>query len=267
VTPAISVVDLRGGTVRLEVRSAGRGPALLWLHSILDRDPWPPLLDALAERHTVYAPSHPGVAGSTGVETLDDVVDLALVYDELLGALGVATAILGGHFFGAMMAAELAALCPARAQRVCLVSPLGLWLTGKPVADVLILPVSELEPLLWTDPSGAAARRWATLAASSVDNAAAEADQIQQLAVMGKFVWPIPDKGLRKRLHRIAAPTELVWGDGDRVNPLAYAEEFRRLIPGAAVHRVTGGHMLHLEQPELVAAHVTGRGPAGGGRG
>ena len=258
-TPASSVVELRGGAVPVEVRSAGRGPALLWLHSILDRDPWPPLLDALAERHTVYAPSHPGVGRSGGVETLDDVVDLALVYDELLGALGVPSATLAGHFFGAMMAAELAALCPARARRVCLVSPLGLWLTGKPVADVLILPASELEPLLWTDPAGPAARGWAALTADAAENAAAEAEQIQQLAVMGKFVWPIPDKGLRKRLHRIAAPCDLVWGEGDRVNPVAYAEEFRRLIPGAAVHRVAGAHMLHLEQPEAIAA-LAGRG-------
>jgi pimeloyl-ACP methyl ester carboxylesterase len=254
VTPASSVVELRGGAVPVEVRSAGRGSALLWLHSILDRDPWPPLLDALAEHHTVYAPSHPGVGRSGGVETLDDVVDLALVYDELLGALGVPAATLAGHFFGAMMAAELAALCPARARRVCLVSPLGLWLTGKPVADVLILPASELETLLWTDPAGPAARRWAALTAGAAENAAAEAEQIQQLAVMGKFVWPIPDKGLRKRLHRITASCDLVWGEGDRVNPVAYAEEFRRLIPGAAVHRVAGAHMLHLEQPEAIAA-------------
>jgi len=254
VTAASSIVELRGGAVPIEVRSAGRGPALLWLHSILDRDPWPPLLDSLAERHTVYAPSHPGVGRSGGVETLDDVVDLALVYDELLGALGVSSATLAGHFFGAMMAAELAALCPARARRVCLVSPLGLWLTGKPVADVLILPASELEGLLWSDPAGPAARRWAAHAAGATENASAEAEQIQQLAVMGKFVWPIPDKGLRKRLHRITAPTDLVWGEGDRVNPVAYAEEFRRLVPGAVVHRVPGAHMLHLEQPDAVAA-------------
>jgi pimeloyl-ACP methyl ester carboxylesterase len=266
VTPASAIIELRGGAVPVEVRSAGRGPALLWLHSILDRDFWPPLLDRLAETHTVYAPSHPGVGRSGGVETLDDVVDLALVYDELLGALGVPSATLAGHFFGAMMAAELAALCPARAGRVCLISPLGLWLTGKPVADVLILPGPDLDPLLWADPAAPAARRWASLAGAAAENASAEAEQIQQLAVMGKFVWPIPDKGLRKRLHRIAAPTELVWGEGDRVNPLAYAEEFRRLIPGAVVRRVPGAHMLHLEQPEAVAPLVAGAG-AGGSRG
>jgi pimeloyl-ACP methyl ester carboxylesterase len=131
------------------------------------------------------------------------------------------------------------------------------------VADVLILPAPDLEGLLWADPSGPAARRWAGLGAGAAENASAEAEQIQQLAVMGKFVWPIPDKGLRKRLHRIAAPTEVVWGEADRVNPLAYAEEFRRLIPGAAVRRVDGGHMLHLERPELVAGLVAGAGLAG----
>jgi hypothetical protein len=32
----------------------------------------------------------------------------------------------------------------------------------------------------------------------------------------GKFIWPIPDKGLKKRIHRVKAPTLLVWGREDR---------------------------------------------------
>ena len=32
------------------------------------------------------------------------------------------------------------------------------------------------------------------------------ADLVWALGATGKFVWPIPDKGLKKRLHRIKAP-------------------------------------------------------------
>ena len=28
----------------------------------------------------------------------------------------------------------------------------------------------------------------------------------------GKIVWPIPDKGLKKRIHRMAALTLIIWG-------------------------------------------------------
>ncbi len=73
----------------------------------------------------------------------------------------------------------------------------------------------------------------------------------------GKFIWPIPDKGLKKRIHRIAAPTLLVWGEDDRLVPLAYAEEFARRLPQAKRAIVKdAGHAPHLEHPDAVARLV-----------
>lgn len=257
VSPAERTVAIRGGGARFRVLSGGAGPDLLCFHSFHDRDAWPPLYERLAERFTVHAPFHPGVRGSEGVEGIDDVVDLALAYDELMEALGLASAHLLGHFFGAMAAAELAAICPGRAKKVVLVSPLGLWLDGKPVADVIVLPEADLRRALWNNPESAAARRWATLPQTEEENVAAQIEQIQRLSAMGKFVWPIPDKGLKKRLHRLAAPTLILWGEDDRANPPAYAQEFARLIRGARVRTLPGGHMLHLESPDAVASAAT----------
>ncbi len=47
------------------------------------------------------------------------------------------------------------------------------------------------------------------------------------MGATGKFIWPIPDKGLKKRIHRITAPTLLLWGEHDRLVPRAYAEGVR----------------------------------------
>lgn len=252
-TPRERIVPIRGGAVRFRVLTAGSGPDLLWFHSFHDRKAWPPVLGKLAQRFTVHAPYHPGVQGSEGVEAVDDVVDLALAYDELMDALGIDSAHLAGHFFGGMVAAELASIFRGRVKKVVLVSPLGLWLDDKPVADVVILPPADLRAALWTDPDSPAAREWATLPQSEEDNVAAQIEQIQRLSAMGKFVWPIPDKGLKRRLHRLSAPTLILWGDADRANPPAYAGEFARLIRGAAVRTMPGGHMLHLESPDAVA--------------
>jgi pimeloyl-ACP methyl ester carboxylesterase len=252
-TPRERFVPIRGGAVRFRVLTAGSGPDLVWLHSFHDRSAWPPVLDSLARHFTVHAPFHPGVQGSEGVEAVDDVVDLALAYDELMGALGLVSAHLAGHFFGAMAAAELASICPARAKKIVLISPLGIWLDGKPVADVVILPPADLRAIMWKDPESAAARAWATLPQTEQENVAAQIEQIQRLSAMGKFVWPIPDKGLKKRLHRLTAPALLLWGEADRVNPPEYAQEFARLIPGAGTRIVPGGHMVHLESPDAVA--------------
>jgi pimeloyl-ACP methyl ester carboxylesterase len=74
------------------------------------------------------------------------------------------------------------------------------------------------------------------------------------LGCTGKFIWPIPDKGLRKRAHRIAAPTLLIWGKQDGLTKPIYAEEFKALIPNAKIEMVDkAAHMTPLEQPAVVA--------------
>jgi pimeloyl-ACP methyl ester carboxylesterase len=250
------IVSIRGGAVAFRVLSAGRGAPLVYFHSFHDREGFPPFLERLARRHTVYAPLHPGAAGSTGVETLDDLLDLTLAYDELLTALELPSAHLVGHFFGAMMAAEIAAVFPRRASRLVLISPLGLWRDEAPSADVVTLPQEDLMHALWADPGSDAARRWAAEPDDDDENAAAQIESIQRRAAMAKFVWPIPDKGLGKRLHRIAAPTLVLWGDADRANPLPYAEEWQRRIKGAALSVLRGGHMVIHETPDVAASAV-----------
>jgi pimeloyl-ACP methyl ester carboxylesterase len=256
VKPDDRLVELRGGALSFRVYTGGRGRVLVYFHSVHERGGWSPFLDRLAESYTVVAPLHPGVGGTTGVETLDDVFDLTLAYEELLDALKIERAHLVGHFFGGMVAAELAAVFPERVGRLVLVSPLGLWRDDAPSADILILPQDDLLTALWRDPGSEAARRWAALPEHDAENVEAQIDSIARRSAMARFVWPIPDKGLRKRLHRIEAPTLLLWGDADRVNPVVYAEEWQRRIKGAAVKLLPGGHMLIHESPEAASRAV-----------
>jgi pimeloyl-ACP methyl ester carboxylesterase len=77
------------------------------------------------------------------------------------------------------------------------------------------------------------------------------------MGATGKFIWPIPDKGLKKRIHRVQAPALLVWGDGDRLVPPVYADEFARRLSQTRLEVVKGaGHAPHLEQPETTARLV-----------
>jgi hypothetical protein len=48
----------------------------------------------------------------------------------------------------------------------------------------------------------------------------------RQLAMAGKLLFPVPDRGLDERLYRIRAKTALIWGDSDRVIPPAYGDAF-----------------------------------------
>ena len=51
-------------------------------------------------------------------------------------------------------------------------------------------------------------------------------------AASAKFVWPIWDKGPKKRIHRIKAPTLLLWGAHDGLVPPPYGPEFQRRSRG-----------------------------------
>jgi pimeloyl-ACP methyl ester carboxylesterase len=85
------------------------------------------------------------------------------------------------------------------------------------------------------------------------------ANFIWSQACTGKFIWPIPDRGLRKRIHRITAPTLIIWGTADKVIAPAYAREFADRISNTRVELIDdAGHLPHLEQPQEVAQLVSG---------
>jgi pimeloyl-ACP methyl ester carboxylesterase len=73
------------------------------------------------------------------------------------------------------------------------------------------------------------------------------------------FIWPIPEKGLHRRIHRITAPTLLVWGAQDKLVSPVYAEEFTSRLRDSRLELVDGaGHLPPLEQPAVVRDHVLG---------
>ena len=248
------------GKVRLRVLSKGTGPALLFFHGPWGLH-WSPFLDALAQQFTVHAPEHPGTTPGApdDVAHLDNLWDLVLCYDELLDALGIESAPFVGHSFGAMVACELAAAYPRRASRLVLIDPIGLWRDDAPVTNWMMLNTQEMAGHIFRDPAGSAAR---ALFAQPDDETAridAQVGLTWSMGATGKFIWPIPDKGLKKRIHRVKAPTLLIWGAEDRIVPPVYAEEFARQIARATVETVKeAGHAPHLEQPAAVAESVRG---------
>ena len=79
------------------------------------------------------------------------------------------------------------------------------------------------------------------------------------LATAGRFLWPIPDRGLRKRLPLIHAPTLVVIGGSDQLVGEAYGKAFTSLIPDARLEVIPdAGHALMLEHPEAFLKVVQG---------
>jgi pimeloyl-ACP methyl ester carboxylesterase len=246
--------------IETEVEISGNGPPLVYLHGPWGLPPDRDFVARLAQACTVYAPRHPGTTpgDENAVHALSGWLDLVVYYGELFDRLELAKPFaLAGHSFGGLVAAELAAAVPEAVSRLALIDPVGLWRDDNPVKNWMVLRDDERRPSLFADPQGAAAQAFFAVPSDGKERAAVLAPSIWAQACTGKFVWPVPDRGLKHRIHRILAPTLLVWGDSDRIIAPAYAQEFAKAIQGARVKLIAkAGHLPHLEQSEAVANAV-----------
>ena len=254
---------LTSETIRLpsgrkwRVFGGGTGAALLWLHGPRGVDAADPLLEAVSGHRRIVAPLAPGFDDLEELSEIDTIHELALDYDDLLRGLKLPPLPIIGHSFGAMIAAEIAAHFPDRATRLVLIAPVGLWNDAYPVADLFARPVGEMDQILWRDLAARDAYGARIAASAAGQN---EVEQLigltRNLTALTKFIWPIPDKGLRRRLKRIAAPTLILAGADDAFVPARYAEDFAQGIGTAEAQIVKGaGHMLPYEKTtEIVSA-------------
>lgn len=256
-TTAIAHVEERTvdvGPIQARVLIAGSGDPVLFLHGAGGLG-WDPLLESLAAGHTVHAVEHPGAGASDALSHLPGIWELVLFYDELLDVLGLDTVQVVGHSFGGMVAAELAANNPRRVSRLVLIAPIGFWRDDAPIPDIAGIPPGSLPELLLADPTGPLA---ATLAPPA-DDPQALFEAAMRMASILHFIWPIPEKGLHRRIHRITAPTLLLWGAQDRLVSPVYAEEFTSRLRDSRLVLVDGaGHLPPIERPAEVRDHVLG---------
>ena len=244
-------VPVRGDKLRIRLVEGGTGDSLLYLHGEDGFAGWTPFLDQLSQHFHVYAPAHPGIAGSQGLEHLDDLWDLVLLYEELVQALGLDRVGAIGHSYGGMLAAELAAHRADKVTRLVLIDSLGLWLDEAPISDFFVLTPAERAKSLWYDSECDAAKAALFQPQDPEEKMESDLSRTETLAAVGKFVWPIPDRGLNKRIHRITMPTLLLWGDSDGMVPLDYGRAFQRLLTNSTLKVIDQcGHSPQEERPK-----------------
>ncbi len=230
------------------VYTAGEGPPIVWLHGLNGVEADRPIIDQLAKQRKVLAPLAPGFNDLDELQEIRDIHDLALRYDDLLDALSLERCTLLGHSFGAMIAAEIAAHAPRRVEKLVLVSPLGLWNDDYPVTDLFAVPSTEMPALLYSAPP------------QSTNGVSTDVETlvalVKGMATVARFLWPIPDRGLSRRLYRITCPTLLLHGRADAFVPVRYVHDFAAALSDAEVHVIDGAHMLPLEQTAAVSEAI-----------
>jgi len=234
----------------------GSGEPLGVLAGALGTPRWTPVLDLLAAERRVIVPSLPGFPGAgLGYEQLDSVIDWVAATLDLLEGAGLDGADLVGSSIGGALAAEVAALSRHTVKRLVLVGAYGLYDDDNPPSNLWAMRSAQAYPLLSVDP----ARVKALLAMPEGGDEVEWPIEMQRAVVAGaRLFWPLCDVGLHKRLHRITAPTLIVWGEEDKALVPSYAQRFAAgisgptevaLVPGAA-------HLVGLDAPEALAARL-----------
>jgi pimeloyl-ACP methyl ester carboxylesterase len=241
--------------IELELLRRGAGRPLLLLHGFDTIDADAPFLDLLARHREILAPSAPGFGHSPRPKDFDTVYDLVHLYLAALDALPGEKASLFGFSFGGWLAAEIAAACTHRIDKLILVDPLGIKISGRETPDILDIfnrSPEEVRGCRWHDPD----RFAPDYDAMSDEALVVRAHNREALCL---YAWHpyMYNPQLPRWLARIDVPTLVLWGESDRIVTPDYGRAFAAMIPGARFVRIArAGHHPETEQPAAFADEV-----------
>jgi len=242
---------------KLHVRRAGRGRPVLVLHHETGTLDELPFYDALAAKHDVLVPHHPGYSRSPRPDWMRSVRDIAVVYRGLLSELKLKDVALVGLGFGGWIAAEMASMAPADVSKLVLVGAMGIKPPhGDKGGDILDLAITG-----YIDYARAGFHD--QKAFDRVYGAEPTTDQLEMWDICREMSFRIAWKPymysqtLPHLLRSVHAPALVVWGDDDRVVPQSAAKRYVEALPNAKLEIVKGcGHCVDMEQPETLAKLV-----------
>lgn len=246
-----STMQLCGASVPL--KRAGTGPAMLMVHGGGGSPRFLPGMQALARRFEVIVPQAPGFGGTPMPPWLETIADLANFYLEFLDALDLRAVHLVGLSLGGWVAAEIAVRNASRLASLTLMDAPGISVPGAAPYDPSALSEQEAVRAIYFDPH---------LADEAVVRAFAPENETVRRAnqrLVAKLAWEkrFHDPQLQRWLHRIGIPTLIVWGENDRLFPLAMGEAWQKAIAGSRLVVLPRcGHLPIQEHPDEFAAAV-----------
>ncbi|HTV44443.1 MAG TPA: alpha/beta hydrolase [Stellaceae bacterium] len=238
--------------IELETLRCGSGRPLLLLHGFDTVAAEAPFLGLLGRHREIIAPSAPGFGHSPRPENFDTIYDLVHLYLSVLEAIPGDKVSLLGLSFGGWLAAELAAACSHRIDKLILADPLGIKISDRETPDILDIfnrSPDEVRRCSWHNPDRSAP----DYNAMSDEALIIHARNREALCL---YAWHpyMYNPQLPRWLARIAAPTLLLWGASDRVVSPDYGSTYAKLIPGARFELIAeAGHHPEIEQPEAFA--------------
>lgn len=245
---------------------AGSGEPYVLMHGVGDRSrSWSPVIDALAERHEVFAVDLPGF-GASPVETTGPSVEAqARRMIEFFAEVGIERPHVAGNSMGGGIALELARLGAVRSATA--ISPVGFWTDRERNYALAVLRVAfgtfrALQPVAPVV-VGSAAGRAALLgvvysrpanvtpeqAIDLMDNVVASRSRFEDCcATFDGYRFHDGDQ-LR------GTPVTVAWGNRDFLLLYRQAARAQKMLPWAEHVTLKGcGHVPFTDDPELCAS-------------
>ncbi len=277
IQPEERAVQLHGHRIAYRISGAdpaGGRPVLLLVHGMAGSSAtWRAVMPLLAQRYTVVAPDLPGHGESDKPRQDYSLGAHANTLRDLLVALGIDQATVVGQSLGGGVAMQLAYQHPRCCERLILVSSGGLGHEVSWLLRALSIPgVEYVMPLLFPsfvrDAGNALGQRLSSfgLRAPRLEEqwrgyvSLSDAETRQAFVRTLRAVIDMGGQSVsaRDRLYLSSLlPTLIVWGERDRIIPVAHAYEAHQAMPGSQlVIFEESGHFPHTEEPQRFAEAV-----------
>jgi pimeloyl-ACP methyl ester carboxylesterase len=249
---------IRVGGIDVHTWVGGQGEPLLVLHGAGGNRGFTRWLERVAERFTVWAPSHPGFGLSGDADWMEGIDDLARFHLWFIDAAKLGRPHVLGHSIGGWTAAEMAVMSPASMQKLILVAPAGLKPERGEILDVFFHPPQERMAMTVYDPK--TIPEWQALFGTPPTPQQLEI-ATRNMEMTARLTWKpyMHDPRLPHFLPRVTNPALVIWGREDRVVPVECGEQYAKLLPNATLTVLEKcGHLPPVEQPDRFADLVTG---------
>ncbi|HLH24248.1 MAG TPA: alpha/beta fold hydrolase [Chloroflexota bacterium] len=249
----------RAGDVRLHYHEAGSGPAVVLLHGggpgATAWGNYARNVAAFAAAHRVLLPDLPQFGKSDSpVLTEDRPLANARILTAFFDAVGVERASLVGNSMGGATALELAIHYPERVDKLVLMGSGG---AGPSLFAVVPTEGDRLLRENFQHPTFDSMRRLIQVMVYDASFLTDELVQKRLESALNPAHREARRQSFRKpgepraELERVQAPTLIVWGREDRVNPFDQALGLLQGIRGAQLHVYTEcGHWAQLEKAD-----------------
>ncbi|GAA4453555.1 alpha/beta hydrolase [Novipirellula rosea] len=226
---------------------------------------WHQVLPTLATHHRTLIPDLLGFGFSDRRDCFDrSITRQAEMIDQWMDKLGIAKAAVVAHDIGGGVALRLATLFPHRVSRLCVMNtvcydswPIELMLQfGHPSAKSIASASKTIASLGVALKSGFATSPETEVMEGLLAPYHTEVGKLSLIRNAASLNTNQTTE-ITDRLHRIAVPTLVLWGEDDKFQLAKFGKRLAKDIPGAQwVPIANARHFVMLDQPASVVAHL-----------